>query len=86
MARLPVLHVRSAHEPENWAGFPQVRETLAQWGLLNADASIDAIEAQSGITVHKVEIAHNEAVGILANSYCRVALSSSSWQRTARQD
>jgi nucleotide-binding universal stress UspA family protein len=61
--RLDLLHVRSPDEKENWADFPLVRETLARWGLLNADASISAIEAQLGVTVHKIEIAHHDAVG-----------------------
>ena len=60
--RLDLLHVRSPNEKENWADFPHVRETLARWGLLNADASISAIEADLGVTVHKIEIAHHDAI------------------------
>jgi nucleotide-binding universal stress UspA family protein len=61
--RLDLLHVRSPNSQDNWDSFPHVRETLARWGLLAADASVSDIEAQLGVSVRKVEISHQDAVG-----------------------
>jgi len=61
--RLDLLHVRSPNSQDNWDSFPHVRETLARWGLLASDASINDMEAQLGVSVRKVEISHQDAVG-----------------------
>lgn len=60
---LDLLHVRSPNALEDWTGFPQVRETLSRWGLIDLDASASGDESNLGITVQKVEIAHHDAVG-----------------------
>jgi nucleotide-binding universal stress UspA family protein len=60
---LDLLHVRSPNSQDKWDSFPHVRETLARWGLLAADASISDMEAQLGVSVRKVEISHQDAIG-----------------------
>jgi nucleotide-binding universal stress UspA family protein len=60
--RLDLLHVRSPSDRDMWDAFPHVRETLAQWGLLEAGAPVETITSQLGITVRKIEIRHADAV------------------------
>jgi nucleotide-binding universal stress UspA family protein len=61
-ARLDLLHVRHPDDQDDWPAFPHVRDTLARWGLLPADASIDDIAARLGVAVRKIEIRHQDAI------------------------
>ena len=70
---LDLLHVRSPRARENWTGFPQVRETLSRWGLIDFDSSLseDARGSDAsdlGITVEKVEIARQDPVAGISES------------------
>jgi nucleotide-binding universal stress UspA family protein len=64
-AGLYLLHVASGADDDVMA-FPQVRETLARWGLMNANEPPQAIEARVGVRIAKVDLppqAPAEAVG-----------------------
>ncbi len=56
--RLDLLHVRS--RDGEWSLFPHVRETLARWELLPADAAHSEVEEKLGIVVRKIEIEHRD--------------------------
>jgi nucleotide-binding universal stress UspA family protein len=56
--RLDLLHVRSADA--EWSSFPHVRETLARWELLPADAPHSQVQEKLGIEIRKVEIEHHD--------------------------
>lgn len=55
-ARLYLVHVASGSD-DDIMDFPHVRETLARWGLMNADEPPAAIEARVGVRVAKVDVA-----------------------------
>jgi len=59
---LDLMHVRAPGDEDRWGRFPRVREVLARWGVLTADASVDDIAQQTGVTVRKVEIRDADAV------------------------
>jgi nucleotide-binding universal stress UspA family protein len=63
---IDLLHVKSERSPEDWGSFPHVRDTLARWGILDANASPLDIAAEAGIIVRKAEINHEKgpAAGI----------------------
>ena len=52
---LDILHVNPKKwgEPD-WSGFPQVRETLVRWGLLEEQSPKEAVGDKLGIQVRKV--------------------------------
>jgi nucleotide-binding universal stress UspA family protein len=54
--RLYLLHVKNPGLEAVWSSFPQVRQTLARWGVITADAAQSEVEAKLGIKVAKVEI------------------------------
>ena len=56
-ARLTLLHVADKPKADEWGSFPHVRQTLADWGLLDQHASIEAIEQRLGIVIRKAEMA-----------------------------
>ena len=56
--RLDLLHVRSAEA--EWSSFPNVRETLARWELLPADAAHAQVKEKLGIEIRKIEIEHQD--------------------------
>lgn len=60
-ALLEVLHVDRHPEHVTWDDFPQVRETLSQWGLL-PDWALPEDVGRLGIGVHKVLLAGNDPV------------------------
>jgi len=60
--RLDLLHVRGPHDADHWQEFPHVREVLTEWGVLAAGATVADIEAETGVTVRKVEIQDADAV------------------------
>ncbi len=65
-AEFDILHVHqhgSAHASGDHA--PAVRETLARWGLVPEDATREAVEPATGVTVYKVDIRdHDASAGI----------------------
>ncbi len=63
--RLDLLHVKQPGSSDGWESFPHVRQTLAEWGLLDANSHHDEIEARCGIKIRKIEIAdHNPLHGL----------------------
>ena len=58
-----LLHVKGPERNPEWSSFPQVRETLARWGVIEADAAQSEVEAKLGIKVAKVEIASEDIPG-----------------------
>ena len=54
-ATLHILHVASGQDDDIMT-FPQVRETLARWGLMDAGEPRQAIAAKLGIRVAKVDL------------------------------
>jgi len=61
-SRLCLMHVKETGGDDAWASFPRVREMLARWGLMKANAPHDEIEAKLGIKVEKIEIAHTDPI------------------------
>lgn len=55
---LSIVHLEGQHgrAGHQWAGFPSVRATLAQWGRLAADAPASAVSETLGLHVSKVDI------------------------------
>jgi nucleotide-binding universal stress UspA family protein len=53
---LYILHVSTDAEVDDWATFPRVRQTLAQWGLMDAHESPAAIAEKLGVKVIKAEM------------------------------
>lgn len=66
-SRLDLLHVRDPTANDAWNSFPHVRETLARWGRLAADAAPSAIEDVCGVSVRKVEIHDRDPVDGIVN-------------------
>jgi len=58
-----LLHVKNPGREPVWSSFPQVRETLARWGVIDADAAQSEVEAKLGIKVAKVEIESEDIPG-----------------------
>jgi len=54
-AMLYILHVPSGGDDDVMA-FPHVRDTLARWGLMEADEPPQAVEARLGMRVAKVDL------------------------------
>lgn len=53
-AQLTLLHIGPQHQDEvKWQAFPRVRETLARWGRLPADADQTRVASDLGIEVRK---------------------------------
>lgn len=55
-SKLYVAHVAARPDANEWHTFPHVRQMLAEWGLLDADAPTAAIAERLGVDVRKVEI------------------------------
>ena len=64
--RLDVLHVDEPRGAADYAEFPQVRQTLQRWGILPPGASVDAVQATTGVKVRKVGIHDRDAIDGLA--------------------
>jgi nucleotide-binding universal stress UspA family protein len=60
--RLYVAHVADRAGAHEWHAYPHVRQTLAQWGLLDAFAPTAAIFERLGVEVVKVEIEPQDPV------------------------
>jgi nucleotide-binding universal stress UspA family protein len=58
-----LLHVKNPERDPDWSSFPQVRETLARWGVIAADAAQSEVETKLGIKVAKVEIDNEDIPG-----------------------
>ena len=59
---LDILHVGDAGEGGGWGDFPQVRQLLQRWGMLEPGASTEAVHAATGVTVRKVGIHDHDPV------------------------
>src|ERR1700690_3010082 len=57
-----IMHVSDNATKDDWASYPHVRHTLAQWGLMDERDSPAAIEQQLGIKVVKIEMMPMEPV------------------------
>ena len=55
-AALTILHVAAGRQTDDWADFPPVRETMANWGLTEGKEPTVAITSRLGIKVSKVEM------------------------------
>jgi nucleotide-binding universal stress UspA family protein len=53
-ATLTILHVAAGPQTDDWADFPHVRQTLANWGLMEGKESTAAITGRLGIKVSKL--------------------------------
>ncbi len=60
--RLNIVHIRPQSGEKEWSFFPQVRETLARWGLLPKDAAKTEVEGKLGLKVRKIEIERSDAL------------------------
>jgi nucleotide-binding universal stress UspA family protein len=69
--RLYLLHVKDPRDEDSWSSFPHVREALARWGLMAADAEPSEIEVKLGIQVVKVEIKSTDLAGGIFNFILR---------------
>ena len=65
---LDILHVnsKSADGPE-WSGFPQVRETLERWALLEKDSPRKAVAEKLGIKVSKAELGSKKPLAAISH-------------------
>ncbi len=61
-ATLHLLHVHAPGAEDSFGGFPHVRDALQKWGILGPDATVEDIEAQTGVKVRKTEIRDLDAV------------------------
>ena len=61
-SKLYVVHVTNPKAADEWQSFPHVRQMLARWGLLDADASTAAIFDRLGVQIVKVEIGSRDPV------------------------
>lgn len=59
---LDVLHVRGPDARSEWKKFPQVREVLRRWGMLEPGARIEDIQAETGVSVSKVDIRDSDPI------------------------
>jgi nucleotide-binding universal stress UspA family protein len=66
---LDLLHVKQSGSREDWHSFPHVREALAQWGIMDADAPPSEIARRAGIQVRKAEIEHPDGPSAGVFSY-----------------
>jgi nucleotide-binding universal stress UspA family protein len=59
---LDVLHVHSPGGPSEWENFPHVREILQRWAILEPGARIEDIQANTGVSVSKVDIRDTDPI------------------------
>lgn len=59
---LDVLHVRGPGERSEWKKFPHVREVLQRWGILEPGAQIEDIQAETGVSVSKIDIRDSDPI------------------------
>jgi nucleotide-binding universal stress UspA family protein len=64
--KLYIVHVADRENADDWHAFPQVRQILARWRLLDAKAPTSAIFERLGVEVVKVEIEPQDPVHGLA--------------------
>ncbi len=65
---LDILHVNpKKREGPDWSGFPQVRETLVRWGLLDKESPREAVGDKLGIEVRKVGLRGGSPVAAIAD-------------------
>jgi nucleotide-binding universal stress UspA family protein len=58
--KLDIVHVHALGSPDDWDAFPRVRQTLADWELLESAARFEEIEARLGMSVTKAEIGNDD--------------------------
>ncbi|HET6518650.1 MAG TPA: universal stress protein [Geminicoccaceae bacterium] len=62
-AQFDILHVEPADPRDvDWTGFPGVRATLAEWGLLAADSPPEAVAERLGVRIRKVDLVDRDPV------------------------
>ncbi|HEY5724290.1 MAG TPA: universal stress protein [Allosphingosinicella sp.] len=59
---LDVLHVRGPGGGSEWKNFPHVREVLQRWNILEPGARIEDIQANTGVSVRKVDIRDSDPI------------------------
>lgn len=64
--KLYIVHVADRENADDWHAFPQVRQILARWRLLDAHVPTAAIFERLGVEVAKVEIEPQDPVRGLA--------------------
>jgi nucleotide-binding universal stress UspA family protein len=64
---LDILHVRNKGEDADWPHFPHVRETLARWGKIAANANPSDVGPQLGIALNKIDVASDRAIRTIAD-------------------
>ena len=64
-SRLYILHVAAVSDERDWMSFPQVREALTRWGLINANEPPDAIASKLGVEIAKVELTPQSTSGAI---------------------
>jgi nucleotide-binding universal stress UspA family protein len=62
-AALTILHVAAERQADDWTEFPYVRQTLANWGLMEGKESTPAVTGRLGIKVFKVEMKPQSTIG-----------------------
>lgn len=65
-AALDLLHVRDPRGDGEWGRFPHVRETLQRWGKVPEGAAAADVSRLTGVSVRKIDIHDDDAVGGLA--------------------
>lgn len=63
---LDILHVAEPGQGEQWREFPQVRQLLQRWGLIEPGAPTEAVHAATGVTVRKIGIQDRNPVDGMA--------------------
>ena len=59
---LMLLHVEAEGRATSWEEFPQVRETLQQWGVLSPGAAREDVAVLAGIRATKMRVAAGDPV------------------------
>jgi nucleotide-binding universal stress UspA family protein len=65
--RLDLVHVRPQGGETRWSNFPKVRETLARWGLLPAEAAQPEVQQKLGIKVRKITLSRSDPLAGVAD-------------------
>jgi nucleotide-binding universal stress UspA family protein len=69
---LQLLHVNAPNEAPDFSPFPAIRQTLASWGMLDADAPSDAITQKLGVRVKKELAWDSNPVVAISNALASV--------------
>ncbi len=67
-SRLAILHVGSNDDGDAaWSGFPRVRKTLQDWGLLETDSPREAVADELGVKVTKAAYDGTDPLAAIGN-------------------